>query len=272
MNSSRKFIQLEVVTATLEQKEILIALLSEQGFQFEEEHANLRAVIEEIAFNRPTIDKIFSEQNLKYSLAILDDKNWNAEWETSFESVSVGSFCSVRAAFHDPQTNVRHDIIVTPKMSFGTGHHATTYMMIQAMERLNFTGKHVLDFGTGTGVLAILAVKMGAGKVIAIDNDDWSIENAAENFKENDITVAELLKGDKIGVNIQFDIVLANINKNVILENLPTMKQHLSVSGVVLLGGLLESDRNTITEAIDKSAFRLLFSLERDSWICLAIS
>jgi ribosomal protein L11 methyltransferase len=136
----------------------------------------------------------------------------------------VDHFVAVRADFHEPIKDVKYEIIITPKMSFGTGHHATTYMMMEQMRDANFTDKIVFDFGTGTGVLAILAEKMGAKKIMAIDSDEWSIENANENIKRNNCTAIELQLTNTADVKSEFDIILANINKNIILENLELLE------------------------------------------------
>jgi ribosomal protein L11 methyltransferase len=158
-------------------------------------------------------------------------------------------------------------------MSFGTGHHATTYMMIQAMEHLDFRGRLVLDFGTGTGVLAILAERLGAREVIAIDNDDWSIDNARENIKENGCTRITIRKADAIPpvtpLNSLFDIILANINKHVILEQLPVIGQHLKPGGVILLSGLLQDDEKDIREAAAVNNISISVRMTKGSWICL---
>ena len=127
-----------------------------------------------------------------FSETTIEETNWNQVWESSFEPVVVDDFVAVRADFHEPIKGIKHEIVITPKMSFGTGHHATTYMMLEQMGKLDFKDKRVLDFGTGTGVLAILAEKMGAKKIIAIDNDEWSIENANENIKRNNCVAVEL--------------------------------------------------------------------------------
>ncbi len=134
------------------------------------------------------LNDLTSSLQLSFSKTIIEETNWNQVWESNFDPVIVDDFVAVRAHFHEPIKNVQHEIVITPKMSFGTGHHATTYMMMQQMRELDFAGKNVFDFGTGTGVLAILAEKLGAQKVIAIDNDDWSIENADENVKRNNCT------------------------------------------------------------------------------------
>ena len=188
-----------------------------EGF---EENANaLKAFISKSLFNEEHIKEIAGQFQLKYTTAELPDINWNKEWESNFQPVVIENFCAVRADFHAPIKNVQHEIIITPKMSFGTGHHATTYMMIQQMRQINFLNKYVMDFGTGTGVLAILAKKLGAASVVAIGNDEWSIENAKENFTRNNADEIELRLAHHPVANKACDIILANITRNVIQEN-----------------------------------------------------
>jgi ribosomal protein L11 methyltransferase len=154
-------------------------------------------------------------------------------------------------------------------MSFGTGHHATTYMMLRSMKDLDFRERRVLDFGTGTGVLAILAERLGAGGVLAIDNDDWSIENASENVAANHCTRITVRKADSIPAGKPFDIILANINKHVIESQLAVMGQHLALRGVILLSGLLVDDIKDIESEVLRNNLSLTLRKTKDSWICL---
>ena len=173
---------IEISIQTTELQEVLIALLAEIGYEgFEEEEGLLKAFIKEGAFDRGALETLLADYGLEYVEQRIEDRNWNAEWEANFQPVVVDGFCAIRAHFHPPMPEMEHELVITPKMSFGTGHHATTYMMLQAMRGIDLRGKRVLDFGTGTGVLAILAERLGAAEVVAIDNDDWSIENAQEN-------------------------------------------------------------------------------------------
>jgi ribosomal protein L11 methyltransferase len=252
------------------EKDVLIAQLSIRGFEgFEEERNSLKAFIREEDFDEQELTAFAGEQQLSFTRSAIENKNWNAEWEANFQPVVIDGFCAVRAAFHPPVPGVAHDIIVTPKMSFGTGHHATTYMMVQAMARPVFAGKTVFDFGTGTGVLAILAEKLGALSITAIDNDDNSIENAAENLAANGCRHCELFKAASTEGLGQFDIILANINRNVILQNLLHIKQHLRDGGVVLLSGLLKDDQPQVLAEAEKQGLMLTGRLEKEGWICL---
>lgn len=256
------------------QNEVLIALLSEAGYYgFEETKNSLSAYIEQQNFDEIELNKILEIINVKYTKSVIKEQNWNAEWEQGFEPVQVNKFASIRAGFHAPLTDVEHEIIITPKMSFGTGHHATTWLMMEQMSRLDFTGKSVLDFGTGTGVLAILAEKMGAINILAIDNDDWSIENARENIMANGADKIVIEKASAISPLKKYDIILANINLNVILASMPEIAQSIKAGGKILLSGFLEADIPAIENELK------LFKLEpssitnRNGWVCvLALS
>jgi len=254
------------------EKDALVAQLSIRGFEgFEEERNCLKAFIRDVDFDEQELISFSREHHISFTQSHIENKNWNAEWEAHFQPVVIEGFCAVRAGFHPPVAGVAHDIIVTPKMSFGTGHHATTYMMVQAMAGIDFMGKTVFDFGTGTGVLAILAEKMGAGQLVAIDNDDNSIENAAENLATNSCSRCKLFKAASPEGLEQFNIILANINRNIILQNLFHIEQHLSAHGVVLLSGLLKNDQEQVLGAADKQGLALSRRFEKEGWICLEL-
>ncbi|MEP7317942.1 MAG: 50S ribosomal protein L11 methyltransferase [Panacibacter sp.] len=264
------YVQLTIDKISAEQSEILIAQLSELGFEgFEESGNALDAFISEAAFNEDETNEIVAAQNLTFSKNILEQKNWNEEWEKNFEPVTVDDFVTVRAEFHEPAKNVEHEIIITPKMSFGTGHHATTYLMLQQMRQINFENKSVFDFGTGTGILSVLAEKLGAKTVFAVDNDDWSISNAAENIAGNNCRDIQLQLCDSPVFEQQFDVILANINKNVILQFLATLIQGLAINGHLLVSGLLAEDENDILLAASGLGLKYSGTVVRDKWICI---
>ena len=273
LSSMVNYIEVKIKVNSAAERELLIATLSEEGFEgFEESEDVLLAFITETDFNSNRLEAMMQERHTEYTVATIQQQNWNQLWESNFEPVQVGEFCRIRARFHLPVQGFIHDIVITPKMSFGTGHHATTYLMIEAMQHIELTGKTVLDFGTGTGVLAILAEKMGARSVDAIDVDDWSIDNARENIDINLAETISLHQADAIQLPGQYDVVLANINKNVILENLQSIRDHLAAEGIVLLSGLLESDRHEMAEAAAAINFTLTGSQERNGWIILRLA
>ncbi len=269
---SDNYIKISIAINSSEQAEILIAQLSEINFEgFEESENNLFAFIPEKEFNEMELRQIISPLSLSFFKEIIEQRNWNEEWEKDFDPVIVGNFCAIRASFHKPVSSVKYELIITPKMSFGTGHHATTFLMIQAMEQIDFINKSVFDFGTGTGVLSILAEKLGAESINAIDIDDWSIENAKENINENNCHNIYLAKGTEIITNKKFDVILANINKNVILPKLATMQQQLTPQGVLLISGLVEQDFEDIDKEAQTNHLFVIEKLSRDGWICLKL-
>jgi ribosomal protein L11 methyltransferase len=266
------YIKISIALQLQEQADILIAQLSEINYDgFEENDNNLFAFIPEEKFNESELQGIISAHSLLFSKEIIEQRNWNEEWEKDFEPVIVGDFCAIRASFHQPITTVKNEIIITPKMSFGTGHHSTTFLMVEAMEQIDFINKSVFDFGTGTGLLSILAEKLGAKNILAIDIDYWSIENAKENISENHCSNISIEKNDQIPSTKKFDIILANINKNVILPNLAIMQQQLTSQGVLLLSGLLEQDCEGMKHEAEKNNLEIVDMLSKETWICLKL-
>jgi ribosomal protein L11 methyltransferase len=275
LTSQTFFMHIQVTIPTKDFQEVLIALLGDMGYDgFEQEEDRLQAFIGEAAFEEAPLRELLGAHGLPYTWQRIEERNWNEEWEKNFQPVVVEGFCAIRAHFHPPMPEVEHELIITPKMSFGTGHHATTYMMLQAMRELDLRGKRVLDFGTGTGVLAILAERLGAASIVAIDNDHWSIENARENVTENGCTRIEVLKRDRVAeLEGPFDVILANINKHVILSQLETLVQQLTEDGVILLSGLLQDDAEDIDNEAEKNNLSVSGSMTnlitRGGWICL---
>lgn len=258
------------IRATEEQQEILISQLSElQASGFEQMEESLVAYFPANDFNSYDVSSLL--EGFEYNTQTVKEQNWNAVWEGNFQPVVVDDFCAVRADFHEPVNGVEHEILITPKMSFGTGHHATTHMMIQQMRNMDLKGKKVFDFGTGTGILAILAEKLGAAAVSAIDVDDWSIENAKENIERNNCVSIEVTLGSVIPQQ-QFDVILANINRNVILQYISQLDESLVNEGALLLSGLLVSDEEDIVKACTEAGFSFIRKGERNNWISLLFS
>jgi ribosomal protein L11 methyltransferase len=255
------------IEATGETQDILISELSELAATgFEQADTHLLAYFNEADFNSYEINAVL--QDYRFTLSEVPQQNWNELWEKAFEPVVVGDFCAIRAHFHPPVKDVQHEVVITPKMSFGTGHHATTFMMVQQMETIDCKGKSVFDFGTGTGILAILAHKSGAASVVAIDIDEWSIQNAEENAVRNHChNLSFRLTSDL--PNQPFDIILANINRNVILQYLPQLAKISLPNGLLLLSGLLVSDKADIVSACKSAGFCFQKGEEKGGWISL---
>ncbi len=250
-----------------EEQELVIARLSElEVTGFEQQPETLLAYFEADTFDQPALEKLLLP--LAYNVELVEDQNWNAVWESNFDPVIVPGFCGVRAHFHAPLEGVAHEIIITPKMSFGTGHHATTYMMMEHMSRMTWQDKRVFDFGTGTGLLAILAEKLGASSVDAIDIDEWSVTNALENLTNNACTKIDVVQSTIIPERT-YDIILANINRNIILEYIPNLSARLNNKGEILFSGLLVEDEAVIQAAAEKQGLIFFRKEERTNWISL---
>src|SRR6186997_2679937 len=255
-----------------EQREILVAQLADAGYEgFEEKDTSLDAFINSKRFDTVIVNEISFKYQTPYTKEKIAETNWNQVWESNFEPVIVNDYVAIRADFHKPITNTKFEIVITPKMSFGTGHHATTYMMIELMKGIDLKGKSVLDFGTGTGILAILAAKSEAKNILAIDNDEWSIANAKENFVKNNCTKINLRRASDTASEMKFDVILANINKNVILENLVLLREQLNKGGQILLSGLLEDDKEEILSIATQLNLKLKKELIRSNWIALQL-
>ncbi len=267
---NNNYLEIKIDHVSNEVAEIIIAQLSDLGFSgFEESENMLLAFIDETAFNENEVAEIFTSKQLNFSKKVLAQRNWNDEWEKNFDPVTVDDFVTIRAHFHETAKNVAHEIIITPKMSFGTGHHATTYLMMQQMRTLNFEDKSVVDFGTGTGVLAILAEKLGASAIQAIDNDDWSIANAQENIERNSCKRISVRLSGMLEFNKKFDLILANINKNVILEHFKVLANSIVQNGQLLLSGLLQEDEADILFAASALHLKHKETIARQKWICI---
>jgi ribosomal protein L11 methyltransferase len=274
-----RYIQITIDTLNSDESDMFVARLSHAGFEgFEEEPGKLYAYIPETLYDAESTEKIISgikgvadPYHTFFKIDWIEPRNWNENWEKEFEPVTVEDFCAIRAHFHEPVPGVQYDLVITPKMSFGTGHHATTYMMISAMRDYDFKQRSVVDFGTGTGVLAILACKLGADPVLAIDTDDWSIENARENIEVNGCEGIRIEKRDSLAGTGRFDFILANINLKVILENMENIRQHLSESGVFIGSGVLESDEEKIRIRAAGAGFIMQRRATRDNWMSFSL-
>jgi len=216
------------------------------------------------------LDIIFNKYHLNYSKSVIKEENWNAIWESNFDPVRVGDFVGIRAHFHpDFEPSVLYDIKITPKMSFGTGHHPTTFTVIQLMQDIDFKTKKVYDFGTGTGILAILAEKLGANKVHAVDNDDWCIENALENINNNASKVITIEKVESALQNEQYDIVIANVNRHIIEANMDELTKIGKPGGILVLSGLLTEDQSDIIKLTQSKGWQFKESQPLNGWVSL---
>lgn len=264
------FIKISFPGLQPEQKDILIAQLSDAGFEgFEEVADDLNAFIPADKYDGELLHELLFKYQLPYNHELIKEVNWNQLWESSYEPVVVDDFCRISASFHPPGTLETYQIVITPKMSFGTGHHATTYMMIQQMRNLEFREKRVCDFGTGTGILSILAEQMGAKEIIAIDNDSWSIANARENIGMNNCSHIKLINSSVIDIKGSFDVIFANINRNVIIEHINSLNQKLARGGVLIISGILRSDEDELMKICSKYGLQSENRLEKNDWLSM---
>ncbi|TMU57380.1 50S ribosomal protein L11 methyltransferase [Flagellimonas algicola] len=251
--------------------EILIAELGEVGFEsFVEEDELLLAYILKNDWRESILDAISTlnndEVNISCKSKEIAQQNWNAEWERNFHPINVGDQCMIRAPFH-PSENVEFDIVIEPKMSFGTGHHETTHMMLQHILENPIKGKSVLDMGCGTGVLAILAKMKGATQVDAIDIDEWCFLNSKENVERNNCKI-EVYQGDSsILSGKKYDIILANINRNILLSDIPIYHECLNKDGELYLSGFYREDLDVISSKCDSYGLEFVKNLEKNNWV-----
>jgi ribosomal protein L11 methyltransferase len=270
---------ISIIFPLLEQSknDIVVAGLIDIGFEgFEEADENLIAFIPSQKFSDSDFSMFVSKVGEMFSLTFqkkeIQEENWNETWEKNFQPIIVGNDIAVRASFHSSFRNVKYEIVIDPKMSFGTGHHATTAMMMQLMLTEDLEGKSVLDFGCGTGILAILAAKLGANQVKAIDNDPWAIENATENLLLNHANNAEVIRSEirHLGAR-KFEVILANISRDVIIENTHEIADRLCDNGTLIISGFLKEHQQKIVPALQNRGFEINHEMNNDEWIAISL-
>ena len=294
---SKEYIQIAFDFERQDQFEMIVAQLSALGFDgFNEEEVSqgindgvkmsnglgegaghcktfILAADFEANYVQNELDNIFKQHSLTNSKSIIKEQNWNELWESNFEPVRVGNFVGIRAHFHPNfEPSVQYELAITPKMSFGTGHHATTFSVIELMEGINFKDKSVYDFGTGTGVLAILAQKLGASSILAVDNDDWCIENAIENVQNNHAANIRVEKVETAGQGQVFDVILANVNRHIIEANLEALTQSAKPRSILVLSGLLIEDQADITNLASNLGWNFVKAQPLNGWVSLMFS
>lgn len=263
-----------VVTPLQPAVEILIAELGYAGFEsFVETETGMTAYIQKEEWNENILEDIqilkSDEFEITYEFNEIEQVNWNAEWERNFNPIIVDDICAVRAPFHE-KFNTEYDIIIEPKMSFGTGHHETTHMMIQHILKNDFTNKTVLDMGCGTGVLAILAEMKGAKTLDAIDIDNWCYLNSVENVERNNCHHISVYEGDvSLLKDKTYDIIIANINRNILLQDIPVYATCLNAKGLLFLSGFYFDNIPAIEEICNKMNLKRVDTLQRNDWVAL---
>ncbi len=268
------YIEYQIAIADDQAEEIAVAELAELGFEsFEREGDSLHAYITDEAHTKTKnqIDKYLKNNKLKYTSGRIGQQNWNAVWESNFEPIVVDGRCAVYAPFHKGLPRYEYNIEIMPKMSFGTGHHATTHLMISRMLATRFKGETVLDMGSGTGVLAILAAMIGAFEVDAIDIDPWAYENMTENIRANGVAGrVHPHRGDAaLLAEQEYDVILANINRNILLDDMERYVSVLNPGGKIIFSGILEEDIPLIAARAASLGLTLSHTAVRDKWALL---
>ena len=252
--------------------DIVIAMLNEIGFEsYHEETDGVKAYIQTSYLNWNILDDVLDEiselTELSVNINEVKQENWNAEWERNYRPVIINDQCVIRAPFHDAFPDMGMDIIIMPKMSFGTGHHATTELMINEMLLLDFTEASVLDMGSGTGVLSILASKLGAEHLVGIDIDNWAFENAKDNAVLNNIVNVKFIHGDvKHIYQGRYDFILANINRNIILSDLDIYVGAMNDAANIIMSGFLEDDIPLILDKTKQLGLEIVASKNKEKW------
>jgi len=256
------------------ERDWLVSILSDYDFDgYEETNESIKGFIPTGKVDDAKVKGILRDnefEHINFFSTPLENKNWNEEWEKNFEPVVIAGRVAIRAPFHEPY-KTEYEIIIEPKMSFGTGHHATTASMVELMLKEDMAGKTVLDFGSGTGVLAILAEKLKAAHVVAIDNEEWAYHNCVENTARNGCVLVSAIYGDDTFVfDKKFDIILANINRNVILKNLGYWKSLLNDKGVLMVSGILLNDEGDIMRCAADCGLLKKDKLVNNGWLAIS--
>ena len=267
------YIELDIQTKGNRQlNDLLTSLLAEIGFDsFTEEQKNLQAFAPLEQYDEDAVKNLLHiyAADYQWESKRIEPQNWNAQWEAQFEPIEINAQCKIRAPFHEPANDGRMELIIEPRMSFGTGHHATTRLVCRTLFTLEVSGKTALDMGCGTGVLGILALKLGAASCLGIDIETWSAENATENAAINNVHMP-CLAGDASQLEGKtFDLILANINRNILVRDLPYYAEALCTGGTIILSGFLVTDEPIIHEAYMAKGFSCVGRQVEDGWLCL---
>ena len=254
------------------QHDMLVSMLAEIGFDsFMDDSMGLKAYCSAKNRNDEAVESLLDDQAF-FDIHLLKveempDKDWNELWEASYQPVVVNERCRVRAPFHEPDPNFEFDLVIEPKMSFGTANHETTSQIISLMLETDFQGKTVLDMGSGTAVLAILAKKLGAARTVAIDNDEWAYRNAFTNCELNGIGDIEIVLGDALAISGKFDVVLANINRNILLRDMHCYVAAMNPEAHIFFSGFYTEDLGSIKAEAERLGLRYCRHLSRNNWV-----
>ena len=268
------YLQLEIHFNNKEWEEIFLAELAECGFSsFSTEENILRAYIPQNDYDEMMLDGCYflsaQKENISLQKRIIKAENWNRKWEENFDPVCVANQIYIRAPFHAARPDVPIEILIMPKMAFGTGHHATTYLMLSQMLELDLNDKSVADLGCGSGILAIAASKLNAGEITAVDIDEWSYNNSIENAAVNNVKNIIIKQGSAHILKQKFDVVLANINRNVLLAEMNIYSRLIVKNGLLLISGFYVEDKETVNSAALEEGFIFITEMEKDNWLSI---
>ena len=272
MDLNDTYIEIDFDVSPPEGRDILLALLSSHQFEsFLETETGLKAYVRQNNWKSINLEQLTNNMPsnfvVSHQIAEIPHENWNQKWESSFDPIVVGDY-TVRAPFHPPKTTV-NELVIEPKMSFGTGHHQTTKLMMNTALEIDFENKRVLDMGCGTGILGILASFLGAKGIMAVDIEPWCVENTVENAKRNGCEhLLEALLGDIDVVAGTYDLIFANINRNTLMRHIPQYAQQLQHEGILLLSGFYDKDLEEITQKCLQNGLFLDSQTSLDDWVC----
>ncbi len=257
-------------------REIIAAILSQISFDsFSDTKEGVNAYIPEMEFDQEAMLALINPikehfDSFHFYTKVIEAQNWNATWEKNFEPIVVSEHCRIRAPFHELSEKYDFDIIIEPKMSFGTGHHATTVLMLKLMHDIDFRKKTVLDMGCGTGILGIFACLKNAEKVLGVDVDPWSFENTMENAQRNNVSNLTAIQGDASQlVDKTFDVILANINRNILLNDMEIYINSMAKGSILILSGFYLQDLPIISEKATNQGLKYLKHIEHENWIAI---
>lgn len=267
------YIEISITNFSGYDPEIVIARMAELGFEsFAESESGIQGFIRADLYVEDTVieylRKLNQEHGILHAVVKIPSQNWNAMWESSYEPVIIAGRCRIRAPFHHADDRMQYEIVIEPRMSFGTAHHETTSLMLEMLMQEEVRGRRVLDMGCGTGVLAILAKKMEAAQVVAIDNDEWAYSNALDNMEKNDALMVTVIKGEAGDIPLPpYDVVIANINRNVLLNDIPAYAKAMKSPGILLVSGFYVQDLDLIRAAAGRSGFHYAHHKTDNNWV-----
>ncbi len=262
------YIELKVKGLASGNKDLLIYFLGEEGFEsFLDMGDDLLAYIPVADYNPDKVKALTETYEGEISVSLIQQRNWNEEWEKNFPPVTIDGRCYIRAPFHPPLPGIEYEIVIMPKMSFGTAHHETTAQMISLMLEVDFKGKKVLDMGCGTGILAVMAEKLGASEILAVDNDTWAFENAKENVLRNNCNHILVKQGELAEANGDYSIILANINRNILLAQIKEYSRFSHSGSILVMSGFYEEDLQAITQCAWDNGFTKKNHISKNKWV-----